>query len=127
MTLSKGVSAALVRRMPKVELHCHLDGSLRAATMLELAREQGVTLPRQDAEQLRRYMRADGTASLEEYLGRFDAAIAVLQTPEALERAAYELVQDAGEDGILYIEVRNAPWLNTRGGLELDEVMRATL
>jgi len=113
--------------MPKVELHCHLDGSLRPSTMLELAREQGVALPRSDATALRAYMRADGTASLEEYLTRFEATIAVLQTPDGIERVAYELVEDVSLENVRYIEVRNAPGLNTRSGLTLDEVMRATL
>src|SRR5580704_14221539 len=103
--------------MPKVELHCHLDGSLRPETMLELAKEHGVALPYSDATTLRAYMRADGTSSLEEYLTRFETTIALLQTPGGLERAAYELVEDAHADGIIYMEVRNAPILNTRNGL----------
>jgi adenosine deaminase len=121
------LSPDVLRAMPKVELHCHLDGSLRAETMLELARDQGVTLPRSDAESLRRYMRADGVGSLAEYLTRFDATIAILQTAEALERAAYELVEDVAAENVRYIEVRNAPRLNVRGGLSIDEVMEATL
>lgn len=120
-------SRDVLRAMPKVELHCHLDGSLRPETMLELARAQGVTLPRSDAESLREYMRADGVTSLAEYLTRFDATIAILQTQEALERAAYELVEDAAAENVRYIEVRNAPRLNIRGGLTIDEVMDATL
>lgn len=113
--------------MPKVELHCHLDGSLRPATMLELARDHGVTLPRSDAESLAEYMHANDVANLEDYLARFEATISVLQTPEAIERAAFELVEDAHEDGVRYIEVRNAPRLNTRRGMTADEVVAATL
>jgi adenosine deaminase len=113
--------------MPKVDLHCHLDGSLRPATMLELSEELGIALPRSDIQSLRAYMRADGVSGLEEYLARFEMTIALLQTPDVLERAAYELVQDAHMDGIIYMEVRNAPKLSTRGGLTLDEVMQATL
>jgi adenosine deaminase len=113
--------------MPKVELHCHLDGSLRPETMLELARDAGVTLPRTDADALRAYMRVDDARHLDDYLTRFDVTVSVLQTVESLERAAYELVEDASRDGVRYIEVRNAPLLNTRGGLTLDDVMQATL
>ncbi len=116
-----------LRAMPKIELHCHLDGSLRPETMLELARDAHVTLPRSTPDELRAYMRADNVASLEDYLARFDATIAVLQTPEALERVAYELVRDVHADGVRYIEVRNAPRLNTRTGLTDDEVMAATM
>lgn len=121
------LTPVVLRRFPKVELHCHLDGSLRPRTLLELGRDQQVALPRSDAEELRAYMRADHAASLEQYLTRFDVTISVLQTPEALERVAYELVEDAYHDGVRYIEVRNAPRLNTHGGLTLDEVIRATL
>lgn len=113
--------------MPKVELHCHLDGSMRPETMLDIAREHSVTLPRSEPDELRAYMRADNVSSLEDYLTRFDATISVLQTPEALERVAYELVADVAADGVRYIEVRNAPRLNIRGGLTADEVIGATM
>lgn len=120
-------SAEQLRRMPKIDLHCHLDGSMRPETMLDIARKENVVLPRSTAHELRDYMRADNVTSLEDYLARFDATISVLQTSEALERSAYELVEDAHSDGVRYIEVRNAPRLNTRRGLSLDEVMDATL
>lgn len=113
--------------MPKVELHCHLDGSLRPETMLELAQEIGITLPRQDPTELRAYMCADNVANLADYLHRFDTTISILQTCSALERVAYELVEDASRDGVRYIEVRNAPHLNIRGGLTVDEVIAATM
>jgi adenosine deaminase len=113
--------------MPKAELHCHLDGSLRPQTMLDLAREQGITLPRQDASGLRSYMCADNVTGLPDYLHRFDTTISILQTESALERVACELVEDASRDGVRYIEVRNAPHLNIRGGLTVDEVIAATL
>lgn len=116
-----------LRAMPKIELHCHIDGSLRPDTMIELAREQGVVLPYDDADALRTYMHADDVSSLQEYLDRFDVTISVLQTAEALERTAFELVQDVAADGVRYAELRNAPHLNTRGGLSLDEVVEATL
>jgi adenosine deaminase len=126
-TQSFAVPYDVLKRMPKVELHCHLDGSLRAETMLDIARTQGITLPHTDADSLRSYMCADGVASLAEYLTRFETTIAVLQTEEALERAAYELVEDVSHENVRYLEVRNAPRLNTRTGLSLDDVMQATL
>ena len=113
--------------MPKAELHCHLDGSLRPETMLDIAREHGITLPRQDPAELRRYMRADNVADLGDYLHRFDTTISILQTASAIERVAYELVEDVSRDGLRYIEVRNAPHLNIRGGLTVDEVIEATM
>jgi len=121
------VTADDLRRMPKAELHCHLDGSLRPQTMLQLAQEHGITLPRQDPAALRRYMCADNVTDLADYLHRFDTTISILQTAAALERVAYELVEDASHDGLRYIEVRNAPHLNIRGGLTVDEVIAATM
>ena len=116
-----------LRRLPKAELHCHLDGSLRPSTLLELAREHGVPIPAGDAEGVRRYMRVANAHNLEEYLARFTTTVAVLQHASSLERAAYELVEDAARDGVRYIEVRNAPILNTRAGLSLVEVVEAMI
>jgi adenosine deaminase len=116
-----------LRRLPKAELHCHLDGSLRPSTLLELAHEHGVPMPAGDAEGVRRYMRVANAHNLEEYLARFATTVAVLQHASSLERAAYELVEDAARDGVRYIEVRNAPILNTRAGLSLVEVVEAMI
>ena len=113
--------------MPKAELHCHLDGSLRPQTMLELAAESGITLPRQNVQELRTFMCADNVTDLGDYLHRFDTTISILQTTQAIERVAYELVEDASRDGLRYIEVRNAPHLNIRGGLTVDQVIEATM
>jgi adenosine deaminase len=116
-----------LRRLPKAELHCHLDGSVRPETLLELAREYDAEMPRADADSLRAYMRASNVSSLEEYLDRFAVTLSVLQTADALERVAYELVEDAAADGVRYIEVRYAPALNVRAGLSLDEAVEAPL
>lgn len=117
----------LLRRLPKAELHVHLDGSLRPTTLLELADAVASPLPTRDADVLRRYMRPDDAQNLEDYLQRFEHTIAVLQTPEAIERVAYEMCQDGARDGLRYIEVRYCPRLSTREGLTLDEVTSAEL
>ncbi|MGH7710727.1 MAG: adenosine deaminase [Gemmatimonadaceae bacterium] len=119
--------AAFLQRIPKAELHCHLDGSLRPATLSELARAHGLQLPDWDPEAVRKYMRVDNAHNLEEYLERFEVTLAVLQTSEALERAAYELAEDAAADGVQYLEVRYAPILNVRNGLTLGEAIEAPL
>jgi adenosine deaminase len=117
----------LIGRLPKAELHVHLDGSLRPETMLALARQAKVSLPATDADRLRRFMRVDDASNLEEYLRRFDITIALLQTPESIERVAYEMVEDAARDNVRYLEVRYCPHLSRAGGMTLDEVMDAEL
>ena len=112
-------------RLPKAELHVHLDGSLRPGTLLALSREAGVTPPGNSAASLRRHMRVDDARNLDDYLARFDLTVAVLQRPEAIERVAFEMVEDAALDGIRYLEVRYCPALSRAGGLSLDQVIAA--
>src|SRR3954463_10447304 len=121
------IDRELLRRLPKAELHCHLDGSLRPSTLLDLADEYDVALPQRTASALRDYMRVSDAASLEAYLERFDVTLAVMQTAEALDRIAYELAEDAAADGVRYIEVRFAPILNVSGGLDLGGALEAAL
>jgi adenosine deaminase len=121
------IHSELLRRLPKAELHCHLDGSVRPETLLELGREYSTPMPRDDVQALREYMRVDDARSLEDYLARFDVTLSVMQTEEALERIAYELSIDAARDGVRYIEVRYSPVLNVRGGLELGAAIDAPL
>ena len=115
----------LLARLPKAELHVHLDGSLRPGTMVDLARTARVELPSTDPDVLRRHMRVDDARNLEEFLTRFELTIALLQTPEAIERVAWEMVEDAARDGIRLLEVRYCPRLSTRHGLSMDEVLAA--
>jgi adenosine deaminase len=102
----------LIRRLPKAELHVHLDGCLRPRTMIELAREQGVSLPADEPDALRRYMQVTSARSLEEYLERYQVTVSVMQTPRALERVAYEFVHDVAQEQVRYVEVRYCPALH---------------
>ncbi len=117
----------IVQRMPKADLHCHLDGSLRPSTLLELSLERGLTLPVTTAPALGDWMRVDDARDLADYLARFDVTLAAMQDAIALERIAHEFVVDAALDGVRYIEARFCPALNVRGALSLDDVMQAVL
>lgn len=116
-----------LRRIPKTELHCHLDGSVRPSTLLELGREYKIRMPATSADELRDFMIVKDARSLEDYLERFEITIAVMQTAEAIERISYELAEDAAKDGVKYIEVRNAPILNSRGNLEMGDALEAQI
>ncbi len=120
-------SEAWIRALPKAELHVHLDGSLRPATMLELADRAGVALPAADPEGLARAMRADDAADLPSYLSRFALTLSVLQEGDALARVTRELVEDHAAEGVRLVEIRYAPILNTDGGLSAEAVLEATL
>jgi adenosine deaminase len=121
------ISDALLRRIPKAELHCHLDGSVRPTTLLDLGREYGVPMPETSADALAHHMYVRDARHLEDYLTRFDVTLGVMQSERALERISFELGEDAAADGVRYIEVRFAPVLNQRWGMSLEEAVEASL
>jgi adenosine deaminase len=125
--MTPALDRELLRRLPKAELHCHLDGSLRPQTMLDLGRELAVPMPAADAASLRDYMHVTDARHLEDYLDRFTTTLSVMQTEPALERIARELAEDAAADGVRYIEVRYAPVLNVQEGLTLERAIEAPL
>ena len=121
------IPLALLRKIPKAELHCHLDGSIRPSTLLELGRELGVPMPEASADALAHHMYVRDARHLEDYLTRFDVTLSVMQTEAAVERIAFELAEDAAADGVRYIEARVAPVLNQRWGLALEAPVEAAL
>lgn len=111
-----------------IELHLHLDGSLRAETVWELAKEQGVELAEKSVEEVRAKMEVpEDCKTLEEYLERFALPTKVLQTEAAMERVAFEMVETLAKEGITYAEVRFAPQLHVQKGLTQAQVVEATI
>lgn len=115
----------LIARLPKSDLHLHLDGSLRLPTLIELARSHKVALPSRTPEGLLELVFKRAYRSLPEYLKGFEFTVACLQDAESLERAAYELCLDCRQENVFYIEVRFAPQLHVRGAFTVREVLRA--
>ncbi len=114
-----------IRRIPKNDLHVHLDGSLRLQTLIELSKDQGVELPSETPEGLRELVFKENYADLNEYLKGFAYTCRVMQDPESLHRIAYELVQDNLEEGVRYLEVRFAPQLHMSSRMTFEDVMQA--
>ena len=115
--------------LPKTDLHCHLDGSLRIDTIIDLIGKQGVTFP-VDRAKLEEQLIMDDMVyskekSLERYLKAFDITCALMQDTESIERIAYELAEDAAQENVKYLEVRFAPILHTNKGLTMEEITSA--
>lgn len=117
-----------ILKLPKTDLHVHLDGSMRVATMIDIARDRGVQLPSMEPEGLRPFVEmGEECESLEEYLRAFDITCSVLQDFESLRRAAYELAEDAAWENVKYMEVRFCPLLHTHKGLSMPQIVKAVL
>jgi len=114
----------VLRRLPKTDLHLHLDGSLRPRTVWELAKEQRVKVPaKSPAELAKRLVAGPRVHSLRDYLKIFDLTLSVLQEPEALERVAYELAEDCAAENVRHMEVRYSPILHQKKGLSLPAIL----
>ena len=121
------VTRELLHRLPKTDLHVHLDGSVRPETLIDLAADQGVELPTRDPEALAEHMHVREARDLVDYLSRFDTTLSVMQRADALERIAFELAEDAAAENVRYMEVRFSPVLNIHQGLSLQEAVDAPL
>ncbi|MDO8486065.1 MAG: adenosine deaminase [Candidatus Limnocylindrales bacterium] len=124
-TLSGQALRRLCEAMPKVELHLHLDGSLRVDTALEFARTRGIEAPRDWAGMSAALIAPMPCADQAELLRAFDLPIALMQDAEALERITAELVQTKAADGVRYVEIRWGPLLHVARGLSLVDGIAA--
>lgn len=118
-----------LRTVPKVLLHDHLDGGLRPQTVIELAKDQHYTkLPTNDPGELDQwFQRGAQRGSLPLFLEGFEHTCGVMQTEEALERVAYEMMEDMKNDGVVYVETRFAPVFHTNKGLSTSRVVKSVL
>ncbi len=118
-----------IRTLPKVLLHDHLDGGLRPQTVIELAKDvKYKKLPTTDPKELSEWFHQGATrGSLPLYLEGFAHTCGVMQTEEALERVAYEMMEDMHNDGVVYVETRFAPVFHTKKKLHWEEVVAAVL
>jgi adenosine deaminase len=123
--MPSAISKDFLRRIPKTDIHLHLDGSLRIPTLIELAKLQRVKLPSYSEDGLRRLVFKNVYASLPDYLQGFAYTCAVMQDAESLERIAFELAEDNLAEGVRYVEVRYAPQLHINDRLNMEEVVRA--
>jgi len=125
--MTGGPAPDLLARMPKAELHLHLDGSLRPQTALELARERGLD-DGMDLDAIASRLRApDHCRDQAELLQAFELPIAVMQDGAALERITHELVEDVAADGTHYAEIRWAPALHLARGLTMRQSIAAVV
>lgn len=116
------------RKLPKVELHCHLDGSLRTETVIELAKEEKIDLSGKSYEEVKELLVVpEDCPSLDIYLKRFDLPLKLMQNEKNLKRIAFELIEDVSKENVKYIEVRFAPLLHNRQGLNVKQIISAVL
>jgi len=124
MRLTQG----MIQRLPKTDIHCHLDGSLRSRTILELAEAQGVKLPTTNLRELQTLLQAGRrTKNLGDYLKIFDYTLSVLQERDALYRVAYELAEDAAAENVRHLEVRYSPILHREKNLPYPDIVEAVV
>lgn len=117
------ITREFLEKIPKTDLHLHLDGSLRIPTLIELAKGAKVPLPSETEDGLQKLVFKEKYQDLPDYLCGFGLTCAVLQTPENLERVAYELAVDNIAENVRYIEVRYAPQLHIRPGFTMEQVV----
>jgi adenosine deaminase len=122
-------SADHIRQLPKVLLHEHLDGGLRPQTVVDLAKACNYReLPTDNPAELAEWFhRGANKGSLPEYLEGFAHTIAVMQTRQAIERVAFEFIEDMFHDGVIYAEARFAPCFHTQKGLTPEAVAQAAI
>src|SRR5688500_2825086 len=127
MRIPEPATRRLIEAMPKAELHLHLDGSVRVATALELARSRGVDAPTTWAGMFDALVAPMPCTDQAELLRAFDLPIALMQDADALERITAELVESKAAEGVRYVEIRWGPLLHVARGLSLADGIEAVV
>ena len=111
-----------------VDLHLHLDGSLSAKAILDVAKKEQIELPTNNEDELNRYLMVpENCGSLNEYLERFALPNLVLQSKYGLETCTLDLLKRLADDGLKYVEIRMAPQLSINKGLTQEEVVKTLI
>lgn len=114
--------------LPKIDLHCHLDGSLRPETIIDISKKECIDIPSFDINDIKKEITAKlECKSLNEYLRAFALPNLVMQSKESLRRITFELYADAAEENVKYMEVRFAPLLHTLRGLTVEEIIQSVI
>ena len=108
-----------IKKIPKIELHCHLDGSIRTESIIDQAKIDNVNIPTYKVSELDAIIKiGKNKTSLENYLKKFEITLSVMQSAQALERFAFELIEDVSKENVIYIEVRFSPILHKYSGMK---------
>lgn len=118
----------MLKKLPKIELHCHLDGSVRPQTIIDIAKEENIEIPSYELSEIENMVKVPFNCdSLIEYLKRFNLPNRVMQSKESLRRITFELLEDATKENLKYMEIRFAPLLHTFNGLSVSEVIESII
>ncbi|WPC40574.1 adenosine deaminase [Clostridium sp. JS66] len=118
----------IIKNLPKVDLHCHLDGSLRPQTIIDIAVKENIDIPTKELKEFEKYVKVFGECnSLKDYLDKFELPIKVMQNKKNIYRITSELLEDVSKNNVKYIEIRFAPFNHIQKGLKAEEVIEAVI
>ncbi|MCP8397277.1 adenosine deaminase [Clostridioides difficile] len=118
----------MFENLPKIDLHCHLDGSVRVETMLDIAIKEKIDLPSNNMDEIKKLAKVSfNCTSLDKYLEKFDLPLKVMQSKENLKRITFELLEDASRENVKYIEIRFAPLLHTQKGMSVKNIIEGII
>ncbi|AKN29549.1 adenosine deaminase [Clostridium carboxidivorans P7] len=118
----------IIKNLPKVDLHCHLDGSLRPQTIIDIAVKENIDIPTKELKEFEKYVKVFGECdSLKDYLDKFELPIKVMQNKKNIYRITSELLEDVSKDNVKYIEIRFAPFNHIQKGLKAEDVIEAAI